>query len=135
MFLEVDRLVGLRGEFDLIRSLIDAEGGASSLDMFLNVRPLDGNLVGADIYTCNDGRHHVAHNDDAYYCDQGGSPAAGEQQPRRNYASGDFDPLQWQDDVLIHIVDANHEAAMFFEQQIVAREEKARGQGNQEHSA
>ena len=44
-------------------------------------------------------------------------------------------PLQGQNDVLIHIVDADHEAAVLFEQQAVAGQEESSRHGEQKHGA
>ena len=45
------------------------------------------------------------------------------------------DPLQRKNDILIDVVDADHEAAVLIEQQTVARQEEARGHGEQKHGA
>ena len=91
--------------------------------------------LGRTIHAADDGRNHGAQNDRSDHRNQRATPAAADQQARRDDASGDFDPLQRQDNILIHVIDADHETAVFFEQQTIARQEKSSGQGKQEHGA
>ena len=135
MLFEIDGLVRLGREVHFIRPLVDSEGGTRGLDMLLNIRTLDGDFVGLHVRGADDGWNHVTQYDDAHHGDQRRAPAAHGEQPSRDHAAGDFHPLQGKHDVLIHIIHADHETAVFFEQQAVARQEKSSGHGEQKRGA
>ena len=127
---------GFAAKFDFARALVDSEGGTGGRNMLLDERPLDGDLVGPDIDGADDGRNDGAqyngrHHYDQRACASGPWRAA----PAEITQPAISHPLQRQDDVLIDVVDADHEAAVLFEQQAVAAEEKANRHGEQKHGA
>ena len=64
---------------------------------------------------------------------RGEEPAAHPDEHRRGEAGEDHQPLQGQSDVLVHVIDADQEAAVVVVDHLVAPQEEPERQGQQQH--
>ena len=127
----IDHAIRLGLGLELLDALLQPVRAARGVYVRLNVRPLQSNLVGADVQRRNRARHHKRHHQRQRHTRRQNPPAR-QQQPGSGKAGHNQQPLQRQSDVEIHVVHAYQEGAVLVVHHFVAAQEKAHRQRHQQ---
>ena len=123
----------VRGELGLARAVVQAEGGARGLDVPLEKRPFERQLVrlARRALLTSGGTTQSITSTTAQAIASLRRP--GEHQHRGQQRRAGFTVCMRQSDILLHIIDPDHQVAVIGEQKIVAAQPEIRREHDQEN--
>src|SRR5262249_52321706 len=129
---DIDRSAGLCLEVDFVDTLFESEGGTGSMDVRVDVRPLERDLIGPYVQGRHRSWHDELHRQCEYHQARQG-PAAQPDEYGGSEAGSDQQPLQRQSDIEVDVVDADKKRAVVVIDHFEPSQPETKSQRQQQH--